>query len=328
VEQIIELIRQHNSFIIAGHIGPDGDTIGSCYALALALDKLGKKSAVMLESYAIKYNIIPGREYLVREKEPPQADVFIALDCADPERLGAARAFFDTANITICIDHHETNKGFADYNLINSDASATAEIVFGIVDALVEIDMDIAVAIYSGIVGDTGGFRYASTSRHTMELAARLMDMGIPFTDIYGQLMHGHTFEAAKAFGLALGLSKTAFGGRVVYTHITKEMLKSVRADSSDMDSVVEYLMSTRGAEVAIFMYEKHPCKEGASGEELKKIKVSMRSRGIHVGRIAVSLGGGGHRMAAGCSIDGTMDGVLDMVLALVEEELTSRHLQ
>ena len=322
MEQIVKLLKQHNSFIIAGHIGPDGDTIGSCYALARALDKLGKKAGVLLESYAAKYNIIPGREYLVRGKEPLQADVFIALDCADPERLGTARAFFDAANITICIDHHETNEGFADHNLIIPTASATAEIVFGIVDALVEIDSDIAVAIYSGIVGDTGGFRYSSTSRYTMELAARLMDMGIPFTDIYGELMHGHSFEAAKAFGLALGHSKTAFGGRVIYTHITKEMLKSTGADSSDMDSVAEYLMSTRGAEVAIFMYEKHPCKEDTRGE-LKKIKVSMRSHGIHVGRIAASLGGGGHRMAAGCTIVGTMDGVLNKVLALVEQDIS-----
>jgi len=324
VEQIIKLLQNHNHFVIAGHIGPDGDTIGSCYGLAMALDKIGKNAKVVLEDYAAKYDIIPGREYLYKGTEALGKEVFIALDCADPERLGAARAFFDKACVTVCIDHHETNSGFADLNYIDPAASSTAEMVFGIIDAITDIDTDIAAAIYAGIVGDTGGFRYVSTSRSTMHIAARLMDI-IPFTNIYGELMHGHSFEAAKAFGLALGACKTALGGKVVYTCVTKEMLKSVGADSSDMDSVVEYLMSTRGAEVALFLYERHVkgqddnSNENENTSSHKKIRVSMRSRGMHVGRIAASLGGGGHKMAAGCTVIGTMDEVLAQVLAKIE---------
>jgi len=336
VEQIVELLKTRDNFVIAGHVGPDGDTIGSCLGLAMALGKLGKKVAVVLEATAAKYRIIPGREYL--HKGPTEAlfvDVFIAMDCADAERLGANQALFDRAVTTVCIDHHETNDGFATYNFIDPYASSTAEMVLAVIEAITDVDTDIATAIYSGIVGDTGGFRYSSTSRSTMEAAARLMETGIPFTDIYSEMLHRHSFEAAKAFGLALGAAGQAQDGRIVYTHMTREMFESVGADSSDTDTVVEYLMNTRGAEVALFLYERHTKVKDADAGEVsatgddatpcavqRQIKVSMRSRELHVGRIAASLGGGGHRMAAGCTIVGTIDDVLRQVLELLTREL------
>lgn len=370
LDQIVKLMRERDHFVIAGHIGPDGDTIGSCYGLAMALVRLGKKAVVMLDSYPDKYDIIPGRQYLYCNTNLLKNDVFIALDCADVERLGASRAFFDKAELTICIDHHETNEGFADYNYIEPKASSTAEMVykviillFGIADTIaavavnngssiateaidtdsmpMTIDTDIATAIYAGIVSDTGGFRYPSTSKSTMDIAARLLETGIPFAEINSEMMHRHTYEAAKALGLALEKCSLAMDGRIVYTYITKEMLASVGANSSDMDSIVEYLMSTRGAEVALFLYQRHQSgtkqsKQGkcskSSGidnpgepvlnDEDRTIKVSMRSRGLHVGRIASALGGGGHRMAAGCTLAGTMEDVLRRVLGVLEAEL------
>ncbi|MCL2377904.1 MAG: bifunctional oligoribonuclease/PAP phosphatase NrnA [Defluviitaleaceae bacterium] len=345
MEQIIELLKTRDRFVIAGHTGPDGDTIGSCLGLAMALDKLGKEAVVVLETTAAKYRIIPGRKFLYHDAlDGLIVDVFIALDCADTERLGAAKSLFERAKTTICIDHHETNNGFAEYNFIDPAASSTAEMVFGVIEALTDIDADIATAIYSGIVGDTGGFRYSSTGRSTMETAARLMETGIPFTDIYSEMLLRHSFEAAKVFGLALGAANQAMDGRIVYTCVTREMLASVGADSSDLDTLAEYLMNTRGADVALFLYERHtkdeaapevisagePCAAGDSETASdaappvvpRKIKVSMRSRGLHVGRIAASLGGGGHRMAAGCTVVGTVDEILQLMLELLEREL------
>ena len=334
MEQIVNLLREQDNFVIASHIGPDGDAIGSSFGLAMALNKLGKKVTVMLEPYPDKYNIVPGREHLYTGIKPVEMDVFIALDCADKERLGFARPFFRKAKTRICIDHHATNEGFAHYNYIDPDAASTSEMVLTVIDALVELDADIAVAIYTGIVTDTGGFKYMSTSRSTMEAAARLMEMGIPFTDIYNEVMHKHSFEASKALGLALGASKLALGGRVVYTCVPREMLQEAEADSAEMDNVVEYLMSTKGAEAALFLYERHKNIKDAAEDEtensddsepkdgLKKIKVSMRSRGLDVGKIAASLGGGGHRVAAGCTMVGTIEGVLEQVLGIIEREL------
>jgi len=222
------------------------------------------------------------------------------------------------------------------YNLIDPDASSTSEMVLRVIEALVDVDSEIATAIYTGIVTDTGGFKYSSTGRSTMEAAVRLMETGIPFTDIYNEVMHKHSFEASKALGLALGASKLVLDGKLVYTCLTREMLVAAGADSAEMDNVVEYLMSTKGAEVALFLYERHqtvkptdapedPPPSSEPKEGTKKIKVSMRSRSLDIGQIAASLGGGGHRMAAGCAMVGTMESVLEQVLKIVEPELLAR---
>jgi len=316
MKQILKLIREHNQFVIAGHSNPDGDAIGSCYALAMALEKMGKEVHVILEPYPLKFNIIPGRKHLHAgglEKLPN--NVFIALDCADVERLNIAKLVFERSEITICIDHHETNNGFAQYNLIRPEAPATAELVLNVIENLteIEIDKEIAVAIYAGLVCDTGGFRYQSTSDKTMGIAARLMSMGIDFTQIYSELIHIHRFAAGKAMGVALNNMSQNADGRIVYSYMTRDMLAEVGAAPSDLDGVVEYLMGTRGAKIALLVYEKHT---------MPHVKVSMRSIGPNVGRVANILGGGGHCLAAGCTIAGPIDSIREQVLFLLEREL------
>ncbi|MCL1861942.1 MAG: DHH family phosphoesterase, partial [Defluviitaleaceae bacterium] len=204
LDEILQIIREGNDFIVAGHVGPDGDSIGSCFALALALHKMGKNVQVLLEPYARKFKVIPGKEFLFSgEKESLQPEIFVALDCADSARLGEPnKAVFERAKTTICIDHHNTNIGFADYNYIDPEASSASEMVFEVIEQLTTSTHDIAAAIYAGIVSDTGGFRYNATAKSTMETSARLMEQ-ISFTDIYNELMHKHRFAAGKALGLA-----------------------------------------------------------------------------------------------------------------------------
>ena len=316
MEQILKLIREHNQFVIAGHSNPDGDAIGSCYALAMALDKMGKEVHVLLEPYPLKFNIIPGRKFLhvgLLDKLPN--NVFICLDCADVERLNAAKVVFERSEITICIDHHDTNQGFAQYNLIEPHIPATSQMVLNVIENLTEIEIDeeIATAIYAGLVCDTGGFRYQSTSKTTMEIAARLMAMGINFTQIYSELIYVHRFNAGKAMGIALNNMSQNADGRIVYSYMTLDMLAAVGASPSDLDGVVEYLRDTRGAEIALLVYEKHT---------MPHVKVSLRSNGPNVGRVATILGGGGHCLAAGCTIAGPIDSIREQVLFLLEREL------
>ena len=315
MKQIIELFRERESFVLAGHNGPDGDAIGSCFGLALALEKMGKKVHVALEPYPQKYNVIPGRHFMYpRLTEDFPVEVFVALDCADLERLGSAKSLFDRAEITVCIDHHETNKGFAQLNYIEPTASSTSEMVFRIIEFLTKPTADIASAIYAGMVSDTGGFRYVVTRKSTMEIAARLMDMGIPFTEIYNELMYKHRFVAGKAMGITMMNAAQSVDGRIVYSYMTRDMLADVGADPSDLDGVVEYLRDTRGALAAVLVYERHAENE---------VKVSLRSKGPHMGRVATALGGGGHPLAAGatvvgCSIEETMARTMD----LIEQEI------
>lgn len=314
MEQIIQLIHERKSFILAGHTGPDGDSIGSCFGLAWALEKLGKKVNVVLEPFPPKFNIIPGRKFVYTGPlEKLEVDVLIAMDCADAERLGPAKPLFERAKHTICIDHHETNNGFADYNYLEFKASSAAEMVFRLIEKLTVPDENIASAIYAGILSDTGGFRYNATAKSTMETAAHLMDMGIPFTEIYNELMHKHRFAAGKAMGMVLNNCLQSMDGRIVYSYMTRDMLASVGADPSDLDGVVEYLMDTRGADAACLVYEKHTAPQ---------VKVSLRSQGPNVGHVAVELGGGGHHLAAGATVKGTIEAIIKEVLDLLEQEI------
>ena len=312
MKNIIDVFLSRNNFAVSGHSNPDGDTIGSCFALALALKKMGKQVSVLLDPYPAKYNIIPGRETLVALAEP--ADVFVAVDCASPERLGSTLSAFNEAKLTVCIDHHETNTGFADENYVMPDVSSTSELIYAIVNEMVELDKDIASAVYAGMVSDTGGFRFSLTGKSTMEIVAALMEYGIPFTDIYNEIMHMHSFAAGKALGVALDSSEQHMDGRIVLTAITLDMLANVGAGPSDLEGVVGYLMNTVGAEVAVIIYEKTPGK---------KIKVGLRSNGANMSRVALILGGGGHRKAAGADFIGTIEEAKAKTLELIETELS-----
>jgi len=314
MNQIVELIHQRESFVLGGHSGPDGDAIGACFGLALALEKMGKKVHVVLEPFSPKYNVIPGRRFLYpRPLDDFFVDVFIALDSAAPERLGSAEVLFNNAQVTVCIDHHDTNVGFAQFNLIDPKASSTSEMVFRLIECLTEPTAEIASAIYAGMVDDTGGFRYIATRKSTMEIAARLMDMGISFTEIYNELMHKHRFSAGKAMGLALMNSAQSLDGRIVYSHMTRDMLAGLGADPSDLDGVVEFMMDTRGALAAVFVYERHAAPQ---------VKVSLRSQGPNMARVAAALGGGGHALAAGATFEGSIEDAMERALDLVEQEL------
>lgn len=337
MEEILRILRERENFVLAGHIGPDGDAIASCFALALALDKMGKNVQVVLEPFAHKFKIIPGQHFLFSgDLETLQPEVFIALDCADPERLGAARAIFECAPVTVCIDHHETNQGFAVHNYIEPAASSTSELTLRVIERFTELTAEIAAAVYAGMVSDTGGFRYNATAKSTMETAARLMEQ-IPFTQIYNVLMYQHRFQAGKALGIAAENSARSEDKKIIYSHITCEMLASVGAVSSDLDCVVEYLMGTRGALAAVFVYETAACGgvdigdtcskpsirlEAVDKKTTKKVKVSLRSQGPNMGRVAVKLGGGGHALAAGATVEGTIFEVLERTLALVTREV------
>jgi len=172
--------------------------------------------------------------------------------------------------------------------------------------------VEIATAIYAGIVGDTGGFKYSSTNRSTMEIAAELMEMGIPFTQIYGDALHRHSFAASKAFGLILQNAVSAMDGRIMYSFISREMRESVNAGLADLDGAVEYLVNTTGTDIAALIYEKAP----------PHVKISLRSHGADVGNVAAALGGGGHQMAAGATVLGNVETAIETLLHLLEKEL------
>ncbi|MCL2708794.1 MAG: bifunctional oligoribonuclease/PAP phosphatase NrnA [Defluviitaleaceae bacterium] len=315
IEEIRSILLNNSDFTIAGHVNPDEDTVGACYGLAMALSCAGKKAAVFLEKHSDRMDAIPGAWLRFHGKAGELGKgVLICLDCADAARLGEAKCLLDTAECTVCVDHHMTNGGFAEHNYIDPGASSTSELIFGLIDGVFPVNSEIAAALYTGILTDTGGFRFDTTSKKTMECAGRLMDFGIPFTEIYTRSMFAHTRIESKLLGKIIGVAGEKMDGRLVYSYVSREMLKELRATGRDVDGVTEYLLNTRGAEIAALFFEKSK----------NNIKVSMRSREVNVGKIAAEFGGGGHRLASGCSVEGGLHTVCGRVLELLENKLTN----
>ena len=312
--ELRETIESSNSIAISGHASPDGDAIGACAALAMALRFLGKEVRVIMEDYPENFKTIPTQGLFVSEvKDEYIPDLYIALDCGDKARLGENTSLFDKALYTINIDHHVSNTYFAKKNYVDPEASSASEIIFQLLYGYAPIDVDIATAIYAGIVFDTGGFRHSSTTPVTMAIVSELMEYDFDFTVIYNSIFHSRSFEEGKILGVALLNLEKRFDGRCAITCITKKDLEELSVSGDGFSEISGYLKGIQGVDVAVLVYEK---KDGL-------YKVSMRSdEPINVAEVAVAFGGGGHKLASGCAIEGDADEVVEKILKEIKKQL------
>lgn len=312
---LAEELKGARNVAIAGHLRPDGDAIGSCLGLYLYLKENYPEieTAVYLEQPPRAYATVHGVSEINSDfSEEHVYDVFFCLDCADEKRLGEAAKYKNSAKRTICIDHHVSNGGFADVNYIVPDASSTSELVYGVLDED-KIPLYAAEALYMGIVHDTGVFRHSCTSPETMEIAAKLMRRGFDFSGIINRTYYDKTYYQHQILGRALLESILLLHGKIIFSAIRKKDMEFYGVVPSDMDGIVQTLMSTSGTEAAIFLYETKP----------REYKVSMRSRGlIDVSVIAGYFGGGGHVCAAGCTMQGSVYDVVNNISLHMEKQL------
>lgn len=300
---------------IAGHIRPDGDCVGSTLAVYNYIKTYYPQIFVTLYLEPIP-NIF---KFLARAQEiendcskDEEYDLFIALDCGDTGRLGAAAKYFEQAKKTVCIDHHVSNLSFADENYIFPDASSTSELIFDLLDTE-KITKEIAECIYTGMVHDTGVFQYSCTSAKTMNAAGILMEKGINFSEIVDKTFFEKTYEQNRILGHALVKSELHLEGRCISTVITQQEMKDYQVLPKHLEGIVSQLRSTKGVETAIFVYEN---EDGS-------FKVSMRSAGIvDVAKIAVAYGGGGHARAAGITMQGESTAIIETLLKDIKEQL------
>jgi len=316
LETIRKLITNGDIFYITGHTNPDGDSIGASFGLALAIEKMGKEARVIVEPYHSKYNLIPG-SHLQHSGEEIWECPLICLDSADVSRLsGHARKLADTLSTTICIDHHYTNTGYARYNYVDGTASSTCELVYTLLDGFVPIDRDIASALYAGMVCDTGGFRFMATSPKTLNIAAKLIAYEIPFSQIYAELVHLHTYSEIKLLSRVLDSTTRTEDGKVVYACVPKSMMTGLNgapdATPMDLEGVVEYLLNIRRAELSLLLYER---EDGS-------IKISLRSKKANVASVAMQFDGGGHQLAAGAQATGDIYDICEQVLRVIKAEM------
>ncbi|WP_058485197.1 DHH family phosphoesterase [Defluviitalea phaphyphila] len=312
---IIEQIKKYNNIVLAAHVNPDGDAIGACTALALALSKIGKNPVILMDEYPEKYNFLHGREYIHKEyinDEP--LELFITLDCGDLERLGDYISYFRKAPITINIDHHITNTKYGHYNEVKKEASSTCEIIYEVIKSCeIPFDDKIASSLYTGIAFDTGGFKHSSTTSFTHEVISDLLKYKVNFTYIMNKLFYSRSLTSSRLLGLALSKIELLENDKLCFCDLSKKEMESLGATIDDVDGIIASMQNIEGVLVSVLIYEK----------DKNEIKVSFRSVGDKdVSKIAKMFNGGGHKNASGCTINKNLEAVKKEILKKIQEEL------
>ena len=302
---------------ITGHVRPDGDCIGSCMGVYLYLTRNypDVRVDVFLEEIPPELEFIKDTDKIHHDfvTDVESYDLFICLDSIK-ERTGDAEKFFDASKKTVNIDHHVTNKGTGDVNYIVPGASSACELVYDCIDHE-KMDIEIAKALYTGMVTDTGVFKYSSTTPRTYEVAAKLISYGFDFGSLIDHVFYEKTYLQNQILGRALLESIRLMDGRCIVSVLSKQVIDFYEAKGSDLDGIVNQLLLTIGVDCALFMYETDPLE----------YKVSLRSNGaVDVSRIASVFGGGGHVRAAGCNVSGTSHDVINNITKYIQQQLDS----
>lgn len=301
-KEALSLIRDAKTIAVMAHVNPDADAIGSVLGLTTGLSGLGKSVVPALSDRIPDYaRFLAGTNSIVSNLASQHFDLFVIADAAGIDRVGdlysADPSLFEKVP-NINVDHHRTNPCFGTVNYVDPKASSTSELSYRLLNALgAPIDAHTATALLFGIVGDTGSFRNGATTPGSLETAAKLVAMGADSQAIAFQLFERKTFGAARLWGRILSTIELDAARRMVFSCVSQQMLAEENATVDETEGVVEHLRGIIEATVVVLLKET----------ENEEIRVSLRSRPeVDVSKIASSLGGGGHRQAAGCTIAGT----------------------
>lgn len=317
---IKELVKGKKRIGITGHERPDGDCIGSTLGLYNYLKKVCDSDAeiiVFLEKLGPRYSYLAGFKYVNSDfGEQEIFDLFFGLDCSTVDRYGQAQDYFLKAKENVCVDHHISNVGFGSHRYIDGNASSTCELIYELIPEE-EMDENIAVCLYSGIISDTGVLKYSNTSPKTLNYVAKLISFGFDFSAIIDRTFYEKTYVQNQLLGRALVEAVRFLDGKAIFSVVTKKMMDFYEATPKDLDGIVNQLLLTKDVHCAIFLYECGP----------QEYKVSMRSDElVDVSAISVKFGGGGHKKAAGCTIKGTCYDVLNSLSVYIEKDLSENE--
>ena len=321
MEQILQHIKTHQRILIASHAEPDGDCLGSLVALGLALGKLDKTITLFNSSpIPAVYRFLPGVERIVKQiKEAKEYDLAVVLDCGDILRVGEDSSVVDQIPIVINIDHHVSNTGFGDVQLIDTDACATAEIVYRLIKALeISFDKSIATAIYLGILTDTGSFRFSNTNPAAFAISKAMIDIGVEPHTVAQRVFGTYSLGRIKLLNMALNSIEISENGKLSLMTISRSMLNSTGTSTEDIDGLINYARRIEDVKVAALIHE---IKNGAGKfTNMNRYHVSLRSDStVDVAKIANKFGGGGHTSAAGFQIESTLVALKEKIIELAE---------
>lgn len=318
LQDAARLITSSNEILISGHVNPDGDSLGSTCALSLALKKLGKSVlAVSQDTIPDVYRFLVGSDDLASAVPAGiRFDLGIAVDCESLDRLGPVKDALSSCDKVLEIDHHPNGGRSSDYRLVDFTAAASGEIVLRLLQHMeLPLDPDIAECLLTAIVTDTGSFRFSNVTSAALLAAATLVDAGASVSRIAEEVYESRSLASVRMLGHALTGTATTPDGRVAYTSITNSQLKSLGVAESETEGIVNYIRSVHGAMVGILF------REGDNGST----KVSLRSReGYDISQVARQFGGGGHKVAAGCTVDRPLTEAVNLVLDAVHKWMGS----
>jgi len=312
-------LRNNSRFLLATHVNPDGDAIGSLGALALVLESMGKEVVAYCQDQVPGFlRFLPYSDRIAHEL--PSSDRFevaVVLDCGELERIGAAAHVVQRVQKIIHIDHHSSGNDFGTLNLVEPERSSTAEILYDVFQEIpVEVSREAAENLYTAILTDTGSFRFANTTPRALAVAGALVAQGVEPHKVAGAVYDCMSPGRLRLLSLSLNTLTIRAEGRLAAIWVTQQMLAETGTTAADTDGFVNYPRSLTANEIAIFFRE---LDDG-------RVNVSLRSRGTkNVADFARTYGGGGHQNAAAFRLSGPLPEVVSHVLAKAEEFLVRR---
>lgn len=317
LKEAVRFIQENDRFLVISHVQPDGDAIGSTCAIGHLLQSMGKHfSLVNNGSVPPKFNVVPMSEDIVNYSVDGLIESYqavITVDAADYERIGELSKVILEETALLNIDHHPTNDGYGNVTLIRDDAASTTEIIFEFVKELgIELSVPLATCLYTGLMTDTGGFRYSNTTPNVMRIASLLLESGVQGHLLAERLLETMSLPSVEVLRSALNTLQFSDNRKVAWVTVSQNEIRRIGAASDDLDGIVNLPRNIEGVEVGIQFKEI----------DESSVKVSFRSKDLDVAAIAQQFHGGGHVKAAGCTVQGTLGQVTEVVLHKVLEAL------
>jgi bifunctional oligoribonuclease and PAP phosphatase NrnA len=306
IARILRIVGDHETFLVTSHARPDGDAIGSALGFMHLLEPMGKRVTVAFaDRIPTMYRCLPGIERIVSELPTELPDVAVLLECDSIERTGFNHI---DAGMLVNIDHHQSGRSFADFNWIDPTACAVGAMIYHLAVASgEEITAEMAGCLYAALLTDTGAFTFACTDASVFGVAEHLLERGADSTGIAQSIYFSHPESKVRLLGIAL--SNLEVDGEVAWTFVTLDDMERTNAIVEDCEGIVNYLISILGVRAAVFLRE---LPDG------NRFRLNLRSKGtVDVAEVAERFGGGGHRNASGCTIEGP---ITEAVPTLVNE--------
>jgi len=316
IDRIVEVIREHKTFCIVGHIRPDGDCVGSQLALALALRNEGKRVTCWNEDpIPQKYKFLDREGLFQKPKPGKKFDCVIATDCASFARLGTAGKYTTNRKVLINIDHHESNPRYGDVNWISAREPSCGELIFRLLKcARWPITKPIADLLFAAVSTDTGSFQYPTTRPGTFHAGAELVTRGADLAKICNEVYQSYPLSRARLLKHVYSKFRLAADDQIAYLWLKKKDFSRTGAESDDTEGLIDHIRDIEPVVVACVFEELEP--------ELTRISLRSKSDKINVNEIAAQFGGGGHPAASGARIPGKPLAVQRQVVAAIKRAL------